>query len=68
VDILAEVPLLVYANKQDLKGAKNKEEVTELLELSRLGTRKWMVQPCSGKSGDGLYEGMEWLSDVLKKK
>jgi ADP-ribosylation factor protein 1 len=62
--------LLVYANKQDLPNAMTASEVAEKLELSKLGSggRKWYIQPTCATTGDGLYEGLEWLSDVFENK
>jgi ADP-ribosylation factor protein 1 len=54
--------LLVFANKQDLPGAMTPDKVTDLLGLSSLHQRTWFVQSCCATSGDGLYEGLEWLS------
>mmetsp|Transcript_43283 Transcript_43283/g.114024 ORF Transcript_43283/g.114024 Transcript_43283/m.114024 type:complete len:179 (-) Transcript_43283:106-642(-) len=64
-DELKNVPLLVLANKQDLRSASSKEEVTEKLRLDTLTDRQWYIQPTCATTGDGLYEGMAWLSRVL---
>ncbi len=58
-------PLLVYCNKQDLEYSFPSEEITIQLGLIHIKSREWLVQPCSAKSGDGLYEGLEWLSKKL---
>ena len=62
---LREATLLVYANKQDLPNAKSVAEVTDALQLSSLKGRKWYIQGCCGPSGQGLYEGLDWLSDEM---
>jgi ADP-ribosylation factor-like protein 3 len=58
---LAGVPLLVFANKQDLLHAKTAEEITTLMNLHVVTSRPWQIQACSAKTGDGLHEGMEWV-------
>lgn len=59
--------LLVFANKQDLPNAMSASEITEKLGLHSLRQRPWYIQAASATSGDGLYEGLEWLSMSLKK-
>ncbi|KNC46582.1 ADP-ribosylation factor 1 [Thecamonas trahens ATCC 50062] len=61
---LADAVVLVLANKQDLPGALDPSAVTERMGLSELRHR-WYIQACCGVSGDGLYEGLDWLSDAL---
>ncbi|KAJ8614579.1 hypothetical protein CTAYLR_004953 [Chrysophaeum taylorii] len=60
-----DVAVLVYANKQDAADAASPEEVTEFLDLVRLRQR-WHVQASSALAGDGLYEGLDWISSVLQ--
>merc|ERR1712087_1087589 len=65
-DLLAEdklggVPLLVFANKQDLLQAQSAEEIANMLELHRISDRTWTIQACSAKEGEGLQDRMEWL-------
>ena len=64
---LREATLLVYANKQDLPNARSVAEVTDALQLSQLRGRKWFVQGCCGPSGQGLYEGLDWVREQCKK-
>eukprot|EP01061_Rhynchopus_euleeides_P017714 TRINITY_DN2936_c0_g1_i9.p3 TRINITY_DN2936_c0_g1~~TRINITY_DN2936_c0_g1_i9.p3 ORF type:complete len:183 (+),score=33.72 TRINITY_DN2936_c0_g1_i9:152-700(+) len=64
-DELRDIPLLVFANKQDLPTALSPEEVTDKLGL-RSVARDWYVQPACATTGEGIYEGFEWLSTILK--
>lgn len=64
---LGEAALLVFANKQDLPKALKVGDVAEKLELASLRTRPWHIQGCCATSGDGLYEGLDWLSATLEK-
>ena len=65
---LREAVLLVFGNKQDLPNAMSISEVTDKLGLHSLGSRKWYIQATCATSGDGLYEGLDWLSSVLGTK
>ena len=58
---LEGVPLLIFANKQDLISALSAEEISEGFDLTSIRDRPWNIQPCSAKTGDGLQEGMEWV-------
>ncbi|CAK9027824.1 ADP-ribosylation factor, partial [Durusdinium trenchii] len=59
---LKNAALLVLANKQDLPNAMTPAEVMEALELQKLRHRKWFIQSTVAPTGDGLYEGLDWLS------
>jgi ADP-ribosylation factor protein 1 len=58
-------PLLLFANKQDLDEADSTEQITIKFGLGLIKTRKWYVQGCCAKTGDGIYEGLEWLYNQL---
>lgn len=58
---LQGLPLLIFANKQDLPNSVTSEVLTELLDLKSLKNRDWFVQPCTAITGKGLYEGLDWL-------
>jgi len=66
-DELREAALLVFANKQDLPNAMSVAEITDKLGLHSLRQRKWYIQSTCATSGDGLYEGLDWLSNTLSK-
>ena len=89
---LKQLPLLVYANKQDLEGCMSPREVEDVLQLTNIKDRpyrelmrvilliaflqvledcssvqssllSWVdVEGCSAASGEGLWEGLEWLA------
>jgi ADP-ribosylation factor protein 1 len=65
---LRDSMVLVFANKQDLPNAMNAAEVTDKLGLHEMRNRAWYIQATCATSGDGLYEGFDWLSNELKKK
>mmetsp|Transcript_44096 Transcript_44096/g.61281 ORF Transcript_44096/g.61281 Transcript_44096/m.61281 type:complete len:183 (-) Transcript_44096:176-724(-) len=65
---LASVPLLIFANKQDLLQALPADEISETLTLKNIKDRQWSIVACSAKTKDGLQEGMEWLIEQVKIK
>jgi len=65
-DELRDAVLLVFANKQDLPNAMNAADVTDKLGLHSMRNRNWYIQATCATSGDGLYEGLDWLSSQLK--
>ena len=67
-DELRESVLLVFANKQDLPNAMSAAEMTDKLGLNGLRHRQWYIQACCATTGDGLYEGLDWLSATLTKR
>lgn len=58
--------LLIFANKQDLPGAFTPAEVTEILGLTKMRDRLWYVHPSCATTGEGLFEGLNWLSQNVK--
>ncbi|KAH3732573.1 ADP-ribosylation factor 1 [Pelomyxa schiedti] len=64
-DELREAVVLVFANKQDLPNAMTVSELTDKLGMHTLRNRKWFIQATCATSGDGLYEGLDWLSHNL---
>ncbi|XP_015731863.1 ADP-ribosylation factor-like protein 3 isoform X5 [Coturnix japonica] len=53
---LLGVPLLVFANKQDLVTAAPAAEIAEGLNLHMYRDREWQIQACSALSGEGRNE------------
>eukprot|EP00730_Choanoeca_flexa_P007918 TRINITY_DN12414_c0_g1_i1.p1 TRINITY_DN12414_c0_g1~~TRINITY_DN12414_c0_g1_i1.p1 ORF type:complete len:183 (+),score=48.40 TRINITY_DN12414_c0_g1_i1:338-886(+) len=58
--------LLVYANKQDAPGAQKIDTVVDKLGLRDIRDREWYIQSTCALRGEGLYEGLDWLSRTLK--
>merc|ERR1712093_786645 len=65
---MRDAVLLVFANKQDLPNAMTAAEITEKLGLHSLRNRQWFIQSACATTGDGLYEGLDWLSRTLAAK
>lgn len=57
--------LLVFANKMDQKGAASEVEVSQALGLHAIKDRQWHICKTSALHGQGLTEGLEWLSDAI---
>ncbi|VDM93579.1 unnamed protein product, partial [Litomosoides sigmodontis] len=55
---LKNVPLLVYANKQDLVTAAKANEIAEGLQLLSIRDRSWQIQACSAVTGEG-WNGLD---------
>ena len=46
--------------------AMKPHEIQEKLGLTRIRDRNWYVQPACATAGDGLYEGLTWLTSNAK--
>lgn len=60
--------LLVLANKQDLPNAESVVALHDKLGVTGLRERQWLVQGCCATSGDGLFEGLDWLGAALDRR
>jgi signal recognition particle receptor subunit beta len=61
---------LILANKQDLPSALTLDEIKNRLGLQKWtkdDKRKWALLETSGITGEGLYEGLEWLYRGLQR-
>ena len=63
-DKLAGVPILVFANKQDLELAMPADEIEETLHLSEINDRPWNIQACSAQNGEGKLQISKNLNDL----
>ncbi|KAG0008606.1 hypothetical protein BGZ81_003987 [Podila clonocystis] len=69
-DELRDAVFLIMANKQDIPGCMTVLEVYEALNLDKISLRsrrRVHIQPCSVVLGEGMEQGMEWLSRQLIK-
>jgi len=66
-ELLNGVPVLIYANKQDLLNAMQASEIMKELQLTDIKDRWVHVEACSAKTGDGLQNGMEKLMEQKTK-
>lgn len=63
---LSRAVLLVLANKQDLPNAASSQVIVNQLGLPQFRGRHWFVVSCCANTGQGIYEGLDWLSDKLQ--
>jgi ADP-ribosylation factor protein 1 len=64
---LINSPVVVFANKQDLKYVISLNEIAEKLELKSMMERRWHIQGTSGCNGEGLCEGLDWMLNILDR-
>ena len=55
-------------NSQDLPGALDDAAVAEGLNLHAIKNRDWAIFKTSAIKGEGLFEGLDWLSNQLKTR
>ncbi|XP_018320510.1 ADP-ribosylation factor-like protein 5A [Agrilus planipennis] len=65
---LQKAGVLIYANKQDIKGSMSASEISRELDLTSIKKQQWHIQSCCALTGEGLYQGLEWIANRLKKK
>ena len=63
-----KIPILIFANKQDIDGALAYSEVRNELALAGDSDlrRKVRIQEASGLTNQGLQEGFTWIVDMIK--
>ena len=64
---MRNVPLLVYANKQDIPNATKPNELERMLNCQGITDRPWKVQGTCAITGDSIYEGINWLGEQINK-
>ncbi|XP_032391871.1 ADP-ribosylation factor-like protein 4A [Etheostoma spectabile] len=63
------VPVLVVANKQDLRNSLSLAEMESMLALGELSTATpWHLQSACAIIGEGLQEGLEKLNAMVMKR
>eukprot|EP00483_Globobulimina_turgida_P002736 UN02741 len=64
---LEQCILLVLANKQDLPNAKDVKQLHEILDLDSI-KQKHFIQGTIAHTAQGLFEGLDWLSQEFQGK
>ncbi|KAE9551021.1 hypothetical protein FO519_005755 [Halicephalobus sp. NKZ332] len=64
-EALQKASILVYANKQDIKGAMTAAEISTELSLTSIKTHQWHIQACSALTGVGVQKGLEWIASHI---
>ena len=60
------IPVLILANKIDIRGAFTANDIRSQLELDRLRNKKWHVFGSNALNGEGVGEAFDWLAQELK--
>ena len=63
--ILKNATILIFANKQDLPGAKSINQLIQDYGFDKIKNHIWHIQSCSALKGEGLVTGIKWLSEQL---
>jgi len=66
-DELNKASVLVFANKQDVAGCMTATEISQQLSLQNLRKHQWQIQACCALTGEGLYQGLEWIASKIKR-
>jgi ADP-ribosylation factor-like protein 1 len=62
---LKDTKLCVFANKQDMEGALSEADISVALELATLKNRTWTIFKTSAIKGEGVTDGLEWLTTQI---
>lgn len=68
---LAGASLLIFANKQDVRGALGADEIAGVLGLEDADlfkNRHVSIRGCSAVSGEGLVKGVDWMVDDISNR
>ncbi|TRY59282.1 hypothetical protein DNTS_016359 [Danionella cerebrum] len=63
---LKKAGLLIFANKQDVKGCMSVAEISQSLQLTSIKDHQWHIQACCALTGEGLCQGLEWMMSRLR--
>ena len=61
------IPVLFFANKMDDRNAVTSVKCSHLMGLENLSDKPWHICASNALTGDGLHEGVDWLTDQLKE-
>ena len=62
------IPVLFFANKMDIRDALTPVQISNLLKLEEFKEKPWHICASNALHGEGLHEGIEWLTDQLQLK
>ena len=60
------IPILFFANKMDIRDALSDVGVSSALALDGILNKSWHICSSNALTGDGIPEGIEWLSLAIK--
>ena len=62
------MPILFFANKNDAKETMSSVKVSQMLGLEKIMDKPWHICPANTTTGEGLSEGVEWLTSRIKNQ
>jgi len=65
---LKKAALLVYANKQDVRGAMTAADISHELGLTRIKDHTWHIQACCALTGEGFVSTALSIASLRSKK
>lgn len=60
------IPILFFANKMDIRDALSDLGVSSALALDSITNKSWHICSSNALNGDGIADGIEWLSAAIK--
>ena len=60
------IPILFYANKMDMRDSLSAVKVSNLLDLDKVPDKPWHICASNALTGEGLSEGVTWLTEQVK--
>ena len=60
------IPVLFFANKMDMRESLSSVKISSMLTLEAVQDKPWHICASNALSGEGLSEGVDWLTDQLK--
>ncbi|XP_050413374.1 ADP-ribosylation factor-like protein 6 [Patella vulgata] len=60
------IPILFFANKMDMREAVSSVKCSSLMGLELIRDKPWHICASNAMTGEGLHEGVEWLTDQIK--
>lgn len=62
------LPILFFANKMDCKDALSAVQCSKKMGLDSMSDKPWHICASNALTGDGLNEGVEWLTDQIRSQ
>lgn len=62
-----KIPILFFANKMDMRESMSSVKVSQTLGLERIMDKPWHICASNAVTGEGLSEGVEWLTSQIKE-
>ncbi len=63
---MVETLILIYCNKNDIRGAVNSYQVNEVFNLDKITSHKVAIFETSALVGYGVFDGLDWVVEKLE--